>query len=32
MLVKEYLILLLNGGLGVQDLGEVKRYPDMNVS
>jgi hypothetical protein len=32
MLVKEYLILLLNGCLGVQDLGEVKLYPDMNVS
>jgi hypothetical protein len=24
--------VLLNGGSGVQDLGEIGRYPDMNVS
>jgi len=29
--VQEYLVLLLNRCLGVQDLGDVERYPDMNV-
>ena len=29
--VQEYLVLLLNCRLGVQDLGEVEGYPDMNV-
>ncbi len=31
MLVEEKCIVLLNGVLGVQDLGEVERYPDVNV-
>ena len=31
MFVQEYLVLLLNRRLGDQDLGEVERYPDMNV-
>ena len=31
MLVQEYLVLLLNHGLGVQDLGKVERNPHMDV-
>ncbi len=31
MFVKEYLVLLLDCCFGVQNLGEVERYPDMNV-
>ena len=32
MLIKEYLVLLLNYGLGVQDLGEVEGNSYMDVS
>jgi hypothetical protein len=31
MPIKQLGIILFNGGRGVQDLGEVERYPDMNV-